>query len=96
MLLRLDPRDRLDGQVQHLDQRLVLGPADDAAVSRRRADPRGVMKQVGQAAGTRHRVGVGIVVREHQGAPVLAGHRKQLAQPIAEGELIDVVDCPLL
>ena len=83
----LDPGDRLDAEVQNLQHRLVLGAADDPAISGRRAHPRGLCEQVGKPTGARHRVRVGVVVRQDQGAMVPLRDLEELPQPVANQEL---------
>ena len=87
VLLRLDPRDRLDRQVEDLEHRLVLGPPDDPAVRRGRTYTRALVEQVGEAAGARHRVGVRVVMGQDQRPVMAASDHQQLAEPVAEREL---------
>ena len=78
------PSDRLDGQVQHLEQGLVLGPPDDPAIGRLGVDVGAVLEEEGEAAGARHRVRVGVVVREHERPLVRPGDGQELPEPEAQ------------
>ncbi len=93
--LLLRPQERLDGQVQHLEHRLVLGPADDAAVGGCRSHASGLGQEESEPAGAGHGVRVGVVVRHNQGALVSFGDREQLAEAVAQGEAGGVIGEPL-
>jgi len=66
VLVEYDLRDRPDRQVQHLDERDVLRPADDSAVADARLHSEPTLEEVGQSHRRGDGVGVWIVVGQHQ------------------------------
>ena len=93
--LALHPADGQHRQVQHLEHRLVLGPADDAAIDGGGLDPGRLGQEMRQPAGAGDGVRVGVVVGHHQRAAVPLGRDQQLAKLFAHREMLGMVGGPL-